>query len=70
MTDEQNWAEQLDDEVLSESTTDGERIEDTAAEEDYPPDRPYVVDDQGSVYDLEDDLATRVAREQDDDDEG
>jgi hypothetical protein len=64
MTDEQDRAEALDDEVLSDGTTDGERIEDTAAEEEYPPDRPYVVDDTGSVYDLEDDVATRVDREE------
>lgn len=66
MTDEQDAAEAVDDEVLSEGTTDGERIEDTAGEEDYPPDRPYVVDDRGSVYDLDDDVATRLQREDDD----
>ena len=63
MTDEQDRAEALDDEVLSDATTDGDRLEDTAAEEDYPPDRPYVVEDDGSVHDLEDDVAARVERE-------
>lgn len=66
MTDEQDRAEALDDEVLSEATTDGDRLEDTAAEEDYPPDRPYVVEDDGSIHDLDDDVAARVQREVDD----
>lgn len=66
MSDEQDVAEQLDDEVLSEAATDGERIEDTAAEEDYPPDRPYVVDDHGSVYDIDDDVAARAQPEEPD----
>lgn len=65
MTDEQQQAEQLDDEVLSEGTTDDQRLEDTAAEEDYPPDHAYVVDDHGSVYELEDDLASRSDRLED-----
>lgn len=64
MTDEQDGAEALDDEVLSDGTTDGQRIDDTAAEEDYPPDHAYVVDDRGSVYELEDDVATRAEREE------
>lgn len=65
MTDEQDQAEELDDEVLSDAETDGERIDDLPAEEDYPPETPYVVDDRGSVYDVEDDVETRTERQQD-----
>lgn len=65
MADEQDQSEGLDDEVVdddTEATTDVDRFVDDPTEE-YPPDRPLGVEDPGTV-EIEDDLATRVEREQ------
>ena len=66
MADEQHQAEQLDDDVLTDDVTDDRSGEEPATGEDYPPDHPAGVDDPNRYF-IEDDLATRVDREQPDD---
>ncbi len=65
MTDDQDQSEGLDDEVVdddTEATTDPDRFIDEPTE-DYPPEAPLGVEDPG-IVEIEDDLATRVEREQ------
>jgi hypothetical protein len=85
MTDEQDRAEMLDDDVIAddeeerlpgpEDRTDHDPLfgpdDDrfagmSALDEEYPPDEPLGVEDPGR-YEIEDDLATRVARGEPDD---
>lgn len=62
MSDEQNWAETLDDDVLADdSPSNDDRFEELPSE-DYPPDVPLSVEDAGSV-EVGDDVSTRAARE-------
>jgi len=65
MTDEQDQAEALDDEVVdddTEATTDADRFVEEPTE-NYPPDTPLGVEDPGAI-EIEDDLATCAEREQ------
>ena len=70
MTDEQDRAESLDDDLIA----DDELIDDDAAaagddrferlpalDEEYPPERPMGVEDPG-LFGIEDDVATRETR--------
>ena len=84
MTDEQDRAEMLDDDVIAdeedripgpEDRTDHDPLfgpdDDRfagmpALDEEYPPDEPVGVEDPGR-YEIEDDLATRMARGEPDD---
>jgi hypothetical protein len=65
MTDEQDRAEALDDDVLADDEDVGvgadvyERA--PALDEDFPPDEPWGVADAGR-FEIEDDLATRETR--------
>jgi hypothetical protein len=75
MTDEQDRAEQLDDEIIAddedelddgELRPDDDRFEQIAAlDEEYPPDEPLGVEDDGR-FGIEDDLASREDREVED----
>lgn len=63
MSDEQDQAEQLDDDVLADDELLGdERFADPDIEEEYPPDAPMGVLDPG-VYEIEDSVASRTRRE-------
>jgi hypothetical protein len=68
MSDEQDGAEALDDDVIADDEApdpdgadDDRFVEIAALEEEYPPDQPLGVEDPGR-YEIEDDLATRSSR--------
>jgi hypothetical protein len=63
MSDDQDQAERLDDDVLADDELLGdERFEDPDIEQDYPPDAPMGVLDPG-VYEIDDSVASRTRRE-------
>lgn len=66
MTDEQEQAEALDDDIIADDEQppiDDDRFTEIAAlDEDYPPDQPLGAEDPG-IYGIEDDVATREERE-------
>jgi hypothetical protein len=65
MTDDQERAEVLDDEVIADDQpTNDDRFVELPAEEEYPPDVPRGVSDPG-LFDIEDDITSRAEREQD-----
>lgn len=68
MSDEQDRAEALDDEILSDAgTSDADRFVELPAEE-YPLDEPLGVDDPEAIG-VSDDVVDRERREQPDDPE-
>ena len=65
MTDEQDRAEALDDDIVAddEELGSGDDVFERAPalDEEYPPDEPMGVEDPGR-FEIEDDLATRESR--------